>query len=155
MGRNVHLNDGWDEHAVNNLALPSDPDPSPKYAFAVLAEDLPIYWKIASILSGMERKVYDLLYVQKIGSKRDVAKQLKKPTRDVTKYCQRIELKLGRCWLEIKPIRIVLPDSDSEEETDVEDSENLSRRNCNPQAGDTSNAASVCLVLPTFGGQAE
>lgn len=149
------MNDEWAEHAVANLAHSPSPDPSPKYAYAVLVKDLPVYWKIASTLSGMERKVYDRLYADKAGSKRDVARMLNKPTRDITKYCQRIDHKLARCWARITPVLVSLPDPDADDESGAEDAEILSRRNCRPQAGLQQQMGRSVPVLPVGERQAE
>lgn len=151
----MHLNDEWAGHAVANIAHSSSPDPSPKYAYAILVRDLPVYRKIASTLSGMECRVYDLLYADKVGSKRDVARLLNKPTRDITKYCQRIDRKLARCWVKITPIRVGLPDSDSDDESNAGDPESLSRRNCSPQAAVRQKRGQFVSVLPVGERQAE
>lgn len=116
MSKMVHLNDEWAGHAVPGPTVSSCQPPATKSAYVLLVSDLPTYFEIASALSPTERKVYDLLYVQKVGSNRTVAKLLNKQTKDISKYCKRIDLKLARCWSVLKPFQVELPNSDSDDE---------------------------------------
>ena len=140
----VHFNDEWAKHAVSCPAVSSSPTSAPRRAYALLVEDLPAYFEIADALSEMERKVYHLLHVQQVGSKRVVGKLLNIPTKDITNYCKRIDLKLVRCWSVLKPILVELPDSDSDEESEAKESEFLSCRTHAPQVGVTTRIPSVC-----------
>lgn len=140
----MHFNDEWAKHAVSCPAVSSSPAPAPRLAYAVLVKDLPAYFKIADSLSGMEREVYNLLYVDKVGSNRTVAKLLNKPTKDISTYCKRIDHKLARCWSVLKPILVELPDSDPDEESEAKEEEFLSCRNHAPQVGVTTKNPSAC-----------